>query len=382
MGVTVTHSTFDSAGTGWVGIARVLGARFAERIAAHDADDSFVAENYAALKEARALSAHVPTEFGGGGASHAEICAFLNTLAHYCSSTALALSMHTHQVATAVWRWRHDGAPVEPLLRRIATEQLVLVSSGGSDWLPASGSAVKVDGGYRVSARKIFSSGCPSGDLLITSAVYDDPTAGPTVLHFPISLRDAGVRILDTWHSMGMRATGSHDVQIEQVFVPDAAIGVRRPQGKWHHLFHLTVHTALPIIYSVYVGVAEAARDLAVREATKKRDDPDVVSLVGEMDTELAAARIALRAMIEAAASTKPGPGTTNDCLIRRTLAGRSAIRTVEKAMEVVGGASFYRRLGLERLFRDVQGARFHPLQDKRQLRYSGRFALGLDIDG
>jgi alkylation response protein AidB-like acyl-CoA dehydrogenase len=382
MAVTATHSTSNSAGTGWVAIAHLLGARFAERIAAHDADDSFVAENYAALKEARVLSAHVPAELGGGGAAHEQICAFLNTLARYCSSTALALSMHMHQVATAVWRWRHDGAPVEPLLRRIAAEELVLVSSGGSDWLPASGTAVKVDGGYRVSARKIFSSGCPSGDLLITSAVYDDPQAGPTVLHFPISLRDAGVRILDTWHTMGMRATGSHDVQIEQVFVPDAAIGVRRPQGKWHPLFHLTVHTALPIIYSVYVGVAEAARDLAVREATKRPDDPDVVSLVGEMDTELAAARIALRAMIEAAANTQPGPGTTNDSLIRRTLAGRAAIRTVEKAMEVVGGGSFYRRLGLERLFRDVQGARFHPLQDKRQLRYTGRFALGLEIDG
>jgi acyl-CoA dehydrogenase len=180
---------------------------------------------------------------------------------------------------------------------------------------------------------------------------------------------------------MGMRATGSHDVQIDQVFVPDAAIGVRRAQGKWHHLFHLTVLLALPIIYSVYVGVAEAARDLAVREAAKKRNDPDVIALVGEMDTELATARLALGAMIERAAHGKPEPQTTNDNLIGRTLAGRAAIRTVEKAMEVVGGASFYRKLGLERLLRDVQGARYHPLQEKRQLRYTGRLALGLDID-
>lgn len=107
-----------------------------------------------------------------------------------------------------------------------------------------------------------------------------------------------------------------------------------------------------------------------------------MVSLVGEMDTELATARLALRAMIEIAACTKPGPEITNDGLIRRTLAGRAAIRTVEKAMEVVGGGAFYRRLGLERLFRDIQGARYHPLQEKRQLRYTGRFALGLDIDG
>ena len=104
-------------------------------------------------------------------------------------------------------------------------------------------------------------------------------------------------------------------------------------------------------------------------------------SLVGEMDTELATARLALRAMIESAAQAGPSRATTNDGVIARTLAGRAAIRTVEKAMEVVGGAAFYRPLGLERLFRDVQGARFHPLQEKRQVRYTGRLALGLDID-
>jgi acyl-CoA dehydrogenase len=64
-----------------------------------------------------------------------------------------------------------------------------------------------------------------------------------------------------------------------------------------------------------------------------------------------------------------------------RTLAGRHAIRTVEKAMEVTGGASFFRSLGLERMFRDVQGARFHPPQEKPQLVYAGRMALGLGAD-
>jgi len=65
-----------------------------------------------------------------------------------------------------------------------------------------------------------------------------------------------------------------------------------------------------------------------------------------------------------------------------RTIAGEAAIATVERAMEVAGGASFYRGYGLERAFRDVQGARFHPLQRMPQLRYAGRLAMGLDIDG
>jgi acyl-CoA dehydrogenase len=50
--------------------------------------------------------------------------------------------------------------------------------------------------------------------------------------------------------------------------------------------------------------------------------------------------------------------------------------------MEVAGGAGFYRALGLERLFRDVQGARYHPLQEKPQTVYTGRHALGVDVNG
>ena len=83
-------------------------------------------------------------------------------------------------------------APVEGLLKRVAAENLILVSSGGSDWLPSSGRAERVEGGYRVTARKIFASGCPMGDMLMTSAVHDDPEAGPTVLHFGVPFKAEG----------------------------------------------------------------------------------------------------------------------------------------------------------------------------------------------
>ena len=97
----------------WVAIVRQLGPGFASRAAAHDADDSFVADNYAELRAHRFFSAGVPTELGGAGASHAELADVLRVLATYCSSTALALSMHTHQVLIPAWRWRHEQAPVD-----------------------------------------------------------------------------------------------------------------------------------------------------------------------------------------------------------------------------------------------------------------------------
>jgi alkylation response protein AidB-like acyl-CoA dehydrogenase len=382
MAVALSHPISSGQRTDWVALADALGPRFAERAAAHDANDTFVTTNYAELREHRVFSAGVPAELGGGGAAHPELCAMLRTFGHYCSSTALALSMHTHLVAAPTWRWRHEGAPVEPFLRRVAAEELVLVSTGGSDFLAGSGTARKVDGGYRVTARKIFGSGSPAGSLLMTMAIYDDPQDGPTVLHFPVPLDAPGVTILDNWRTLGMRATGSNDIVLEDVFVPDAAIGGRRKPGVWGPAFYVIYTIAFPLIYSVYVGIAESARDLAVRGAQKKAKDPNVQALVGEMENELATARMALRHMIDTAATTSIGAATTNEVLVGRTLAGRSAIRTVEKAMEVVGGASFFRALGLERLFRDVQAARFHPLQEKPQQLYSGRLALGLDVNG
>ena len=129
----------------WVAVVRQLGPAFAARAAAHDADDSFVADNYKDFRAHRLFSAGVPAELGGGGASQAELADALRVLATYCSSTALALSMHTHQVLIPAWRWRYEGSTVEPFLCRVAAEELILVSTGGSDWVAGSGTAEYVN---------------------------------------------------------------------------------------------------------------------------------------------------------------------------------------------------------------------------------------------
>jgi alkylation response protein AidB-like acyl-CoA dehydrogenase len=372
----------QSGARDWLAIADRIGADFAAQAARHDAEESFVSDAYGRFKEEGLLKALVPVELGGYGATQEEICHVIQRLGACCGSTALAFSMHSHLVAVAAWRWRHLNAPTDGLLKRVAAEDLVLVSSGGSDWLKSAGVAVKVEGGFCVTARKAFSSGCLAGDLLMTSVVYDDPEAGPTVLHFGASLKAEGVSILETWRVMGMRGTGSHDVDMKDVFIPDAAISGRRPQGKWHPLFHMISMMAFPLIYAAYVGVAESARATALRIARKKADDGALAYLVGEMENAFATATMALRDMIENAATGAPGPETTSRTMIGRSLVAEAAIRTVERAMEVAGGASYYRDTGLERAFRDVQGARFHPLQEKPQLQFTARVALGWDIDG
>ncbi len=363
-------------------VAHELGTVFARRAEETTDEDAFVADNFAMLKEAGLVEAGVPAEFGGGGVSVDELAAMLRTLGYHCGSTGLAFSMHTHQVAIPAWRWTHQkAAPVEPLLRRIAQERIFLLSSGGSDWIGGSGKAEKVEGGYRITARKAFTSGAPTGNLLMTGAVLETEGEPAQVLHFGVPMNSPAVRVMDNWRTLGMRGTGSNDVMIDGHVVPEAAVAVKRKAGEWHPLFQIIATIGFPLIYSVYLGVAESARDIAIGVAKKKKVDNHMIQLAGRMDTELAGARLAREHMLAAVRLDAPSADTINQVMMGRQLVARHAIAAVELAMELAGGAGFYRATGLERRFRDIQAARYHPLQAGPQAQYAGSMALGLPVE-
>jgi acyl-CoA dehydrogenase len=365
----------------WRAILKEIGPQLAREGQRCDETGEFARSNLELLRDRGFLAAAVPAELGGHGLSRTEVAAMLRALARHCGSTALTLAMHTHPVAAAAWRWRHQKAPTDGLLKKVAGERIQLLTSGGSDWLASSGTAERVEGGYRIHARKSFASGALTAQLFMTGALAEDEAEGPTVLQFAVPMNAQGVSVVETWNTLGMRGTGSNDVVLDGVFVPDAAISARRKPGVWHPLMHLVSMIAFPIVYSVYTGLAEEARDIAVAAAGKRRD-PGVVEAVGAMETELMSARMACDSLVAFSETATPDAATTNTVFMHRSLIGHSVIRIVDRAMEVVGGAGYFRRLGLERVFRDVQGARFHPLTPSVQRTLAGRSALGLPIDG
>ncbi|HEX7110587.1 MAG TPA: acyl-CoA dehydrogenase family protein [Aestuariivirga sp.] len=377
-----TVTKLKPGNTDFAAIAEKLGKDFAARAEVADETDSFVTDNYAALKTSGLVEAAVPVELGGGGASVHELAEMLRTLAHHCSSTALAFAMHTHLVTVPSWRWSHQKvAAVEPLLKRIAAEKIFLSTSGGSDWVAGAGKAERVEGGYKITARKVFSSGAPAGSIFMTTAVLEEAGAEPMVLHFGIPMNSPNLRIDPVWKTLGMRGTASHDVIIEGHVVPEAAVALKRKAGEWHPLFQIIGTIAIPLIYGVYLGVAESARDIAVKLAKKRRSDHHILQLVGQMDSELLGARVAHNYMLDVVAQNTPGAESINEVMMGRRLVAAHAIRAVELAMEAAGGAGFYRAQGLERRFRDVQGARYHPMQPGQQAEYAGAMALGMPVD-
>ena len=175
---------------------------------------------------------------------------------------------------------------------------------------------------------------------------------------------------------MGMRGTGSGTVVLKDAFVAEGAVSLRRPRARYHAVYNTIMGCALPLIMSVYVGVAETAAERARAVARKRGVMPQ---LLGELENSLTAAQLAVDSMTELAADLEfePSNELSSAMLVRKTLASNAVIATAAKALEVAGGAGYLAATGIERLLRDAYASQFHPLPERKQQEFTGRLQLG-----
>ncbi len=255
------------------------------------------------------------------------------------------------------------------------------MSTGGGDFTRPRGTAVKVDGGYRVTGRKSFASQAPAGVVLSTMFTYDDAEQGQRVLNMAVPFASEGVAIDENWDPLGMRGTASHDVTFDDVFVPDERVLANRPYDVLDPPLQVIVSIAMPIISAVYLGVAESARDHAVA-AVVRPTDPTVQRQVGLMNNRLQIASWALDGAL-AVVGDDPVPSmqTVAAVMAAKREIALAAIEVCDLAMEVGGGAAFRRGSPIERAYRDVRAVKFHPLTMESTLLHAGRLALGVPCD-
>jgi alkylation response protein AidB-like acyl-CoA dehydrogenase len=374
----------------FVPLAAELGVEFAPRAAAHDRANTFVHENFERMRQAGYLRLAVPVELGGLGATMRQVVFAQAELARACAATALAVNMHQYLVLATVFRWRRGAPGAEGLLRRIADEGIILMTSGGSDGLWPNARAVKENGGYRLSGRKVFCSQAPVANVFTTMAVYDDPREGPVVLLAGIPMSAPGITILDTWDTLGMRATGSNDVLLEDVEISESQVAARRPWGQLDPVLRAAgIHFAPPVA-AVYAGIAAAARDEAVRVIGQRRspdgralaDDPTVQRQVGLMEVTLRTLWWSLLgALAELGDDDAPDDRALAAVMIAKRHVVTAAQAVVDLAIETVGGSAYFTTSPLAQAYRDVRAGLFHPLNPERTLTYAGRLALDVPAD-
>jgi alkylation response protein AidB-like acyl-CoA dehydrogenase len=340
----------------------------------HDLEGSFVEEAVDTARDIGYLAAPVPEELGGRGALTSDIVEAQQLIAKACGSTGLALSMHLHVVLAAAWRWRRGDTVVEPMLRRVADERIVVVSTGGNDWTRPTAVATPVEGGWTVSGRKTFASLAPAGDLAATFAVIGLPAPGAEVIGFSAPLNAPGITVDQTWDAAGMRGTGSHDLVFEDVFVAEKQLSARRKWGELDRpLLVASVH-AWPVVYATYLGVAQGLAEAAL---TTGKAGAASVSQVGLMDFHLRAGRWALAGAL-AEIGSDPEPSLENFVAVQQakravTLACQQIAST---ATELAGGRAYARRGSIDRMIRDLRAATYHPYPPDTVLLHAGQYHM------
>jgi alkylation response protein AidB-like acyl-CoA dehydrogenase len=378
----------------FIDLAAGLADDFAQRAAQHDAEESFPHENYARLRESGYSIMTIPESLGGLGANMLERIKAQERLAQGCGATALAINMHFNVLGLLIDLWRKFKAPnVEEKLRQIASGRLICGGSGSEPDnavinLRPRTTARRGDGGWIVNGRKIFGTQSIALDFFFFEALWEDAPHGPTIITCFVPPRETpGLVFKDDWHTMGMRATESRGSELKDAFVPDSGVVLQRPvsrSGRVTKVFAKAPFT----IGAPYIGIAVAARDFAVNFMRDRprfplkhpmSHLPAVYNKIGEMDMLIEGARAV---MWKAAAEVdRDDPRSwSRKAVAARMIAIENSVKVVDLALRAVGGSSYFRRLPLERYFRDVRAGLYHPFDSDETLEFLGKSAFGIPL--
>lgn len=368
-----------------VALAGELADTFAKRANEHEWTGRFPYENYRDLYEAGYLKLTVPRELGGAGANVLEVALAQARLAQGCASTALITTMHLMNIVRIGAGAQSDEA--RKLFERVCqgvVEHGALINNAASE--PATGSPSRggrfsttarrqADGSWLLNGRKTYTTGSSILHFfLVTCSLEDDAPAEANPPPLPadraslLVTRDTpGVRIEETWNSLGMRLSASHDLILENVRVaPDditTALSTVPPaiQGAWG----LT-------LAALYLGIGQAARNEAVSFARKRRPNslnqpissvPHIQEKVAKMDLALLQSEAVLFGLAEQClrdVSSIPA----GQFAAAKYLATNHAVEVTDLAMRLVGGAALSLNLPLQRYYRDIRAGFNNPPMD------------------
>jgi alkylation response protein AidB-like acyl-CoA dehydrogenase len=368
--------------------------RFRSRAGELDRTNSYFTDDLDELREAGYLAAAVPEHLGGWGLDLAEMAASQRRLARYAPATALAMTMHTYWIGAAAELERAGDSSQRWILEAAVNGEVIAAGHAetGNDIpvLLSTCHAERVEGGYRLTGRKQFGSNGPAWTWLGAHAIDPNAPGGPQTVHTFVERTSPGVTVVETWDTLGMRPTQSHDTVLDGVFVPDARIGRVVPAGDGSdpYLVAMTIW-ALPLIASVYLGIAERALELAVGSAQRKKSiaiergsyayHPMVQHQIAEMYLELDAATATVERLVaDWVAGADHGEAWVPKIYASKWRAVEATKRVVDLALDVSGGGGMFRGNELERLYRDARCGGFHPGNDAITHEMVGKALLGV----
>lgn len=348
-----------------------------------DRSGSFPWAGIRAVHQGGFLESTVATRYGGQGASLYDTAHLLAAIGRGDPSVALisAMTLFNHLRQAALSHWPEDlyrrllaEAKDRPLLLNAARVEPEL-GSPARGGLPAT-LARRTANGWLISGHKRFVTGAHGLTHFLVWAHTDEPT--PRVGTFIVPNGLAGIEVIENWNSLGMRATGSHDVKYHDVEIPlENVLDLVDPSvAQQDNRAHAAMNLALT---ALYVGVAEAAQQAFIGFAHERvpanlghpiARTERIIALSGEIDLLVSGAR---QIVFDALAG---GQDDAERLIRARFIAGRQVREAVQIAVRGIGNPGLGADLGLERHFRDIQAVLVHAPQEDTSIAMLGRGAF------
>ena len=401
------------AGRTFVDLAERHAEEARDGLEERDRDGTFPTHLVESMKASGFTKAMVPTAFGGGGLSSVhDVAVGLNRLARVDPSLAIAMNMHltTSFVTARMWRAATEAGDderrgaMEVFLGIIGSGMIVManVTEPGSHVTTPLTEVTRVEGGWRIDGRKIFSTLSPVADVF-TVGVRERREDGPDQNRFAIVFRGTpGQTINDDWDALGMRASGSGSIVYDGCVVSDDLLLPGSDYGEESEM-SLVVGSAgnLGLVASM-LGIAESAAVHVIAMATSRKKGPEgrlvaerrgVQHAVAELRASLATSRgviervsTALDEVVMQRPVAEVSLADLHDVNAEfqtaKLVSNRCAIDAVDKALQISGGQGYLSSSPLSRAYRDVRAGPFMQIWSPNEAyEYIGKVTLGLPPD-
>ena len=353
-----------------VAVCERLAAEFSERAEQHDRDASPPEENYQALREAGLFGLLIPSKYGGMEAGLLGHTLAMEKLAQGCAATAMSFNMHcvaTYTVtATDAFSEETRRRYAELIIKQGMLSANLISEAGTTNLLyvtrASATRARKVDGGYVLNGKKAFASMFGSSDVALICVHPESDPNPESVIMVVVPTNAAGVSIEKVWDTLGMRATCSDNVILNDCFVPDemAFDEVVVPSiGEFLASHESMINLPYTAVY-LGLGLAALAEIKAVVSARKPKGfeqslayHPDIRRRVGEISARLESARHMLRYAAWVADTEGQTPAAQAAFFRAKYIVGESVAHATRSALEMSGAHGLFKGGPLERYFRD-----------------------------